>query len=244
METPRNCSPSHLIREQKIISQEGLVDMRDYYNKQLSELEKMMCDMGQMIETAIEDAMTALLEKDQEKAKEIIQNDEKVDHQQKKIEDLCMQLLLSQQPVATDLRQISSAIKMVTDMERIGDHAADISEITLQLTQSGYPHDLTEVKKMAKETTNMLKDSLDAYIEKNAQKAVKVIHQDDVVDDYFSRIKKEIIRQINDSSEGGEQEADLLMIIKYLERIGDHATNIAEWVLFYITGEHPDVSQL
>lgn len=244
METPRNCSPSHLIREQKIISQEGLVDMRDYYNKQLSELEKMMCDMGQMIETAIEDAMTALLEKDQEKAKEIIQNDEKVDHQQKKIEDLCMQLLLSQQPVATDLRQISSAIKMVTDMERIGDHAADISEITLQLTQSGYPHDLTEVKKMAKETTNMLKDSLDAYIEKNAQKAVKVIHQDDVVDDYFSRIKKEIIRQINESSEGGEQEADLLMIIKYLERIGDHATNIAEWVLFYITGEHPDVSQL
>ncbi len=218
--------------------------MRDYYNKQLSELEKMMCDMGQMIETAIEDAMTALLEKDQEKAKEIIQNDEKVDHQQKKIEDLCMQLLLSQQPVATDLRQISSAIKMVTDMERIGDHAADISEITLQLAQSGYPHDLTEVKKMAKETTHMLKDSLDAYIEKNAQKAVKVIHQDDVVDDYFSRIKKEIIRQINESSEGGEQEADLLMIIKYLERIGDHATNIAEWVLFYITGEHPDVSQL
>ena len=218
--------------------------MRDYYNKQLSELEKMMCDMGQMIETAIEDAMTALLEKDQEKAKEIIQNDEKVDHQQKKIEDLCMQLLLSQQPVATDLRQISSAIKMVTDMERIGDHAADISEITLQLTQSGYPLDLTEVKKMAKETINMLKDSLDAYIEKNAQKAVKVIHQDDVVDDYFSRIKKEIIRQINESNEGGEQEADLLMIIKYLERIGDHATNIAEWVLFYITGEHPDVSQL
>ena len=233
-----------MTREQKIISQEGLDDMRDYYNKQLSELEKMMCDMGQMIETAIEDAMTALLEKDQEKAKEIIQNDEKVDHQQKKIEDLCMQLLLSQQPVATDLRQISSAIKMVTDMERIGDHAADISEITLQLTQSGYPHDLTEVKKMAKETTDMLKDSLDAYIEKNAQKAVKVIHQDDVVDDYFSRIKKEIIRQINESSEGGEQEADLLMIIKYLERIGDHATNIAEWVLFYITGEHPDVSQL
>ena len=216
--------------------------MRDYYNKQLSELENLMCDMGQMIEKAIEDAMTALLEKDQEKAKEIIQNDEKVDHQQKKIEDLCMQLLLSQQPVATDLRQISSAIKMVTDMERIGDHAADISEITLQLAQSGYPHDLSKVKKMAKETINMLKDSLDAYIEKNAQKAVKVIHQDDVVDEYFSTIKKEIIRQINESSEGGEQEADLLMIIKYLERIGDHATNIAEWVLFYITGEHPEIA--
>ena len=216
--------------------------MRDYYNKQLSELEKMMCDMGQMIETAIEDAMTALLEKDPEKAKEIIQNDEKVDHQQKKIEDLCMQLLLSQQPVATDLRQISSAIKMVTDMERIGDHAADISDITLQLVQSGYPHDLSNVKKMAEETTHMLKDSLDAYIEKDAQKAVKVIHQDDVVDEYFSNIKKEIIRQINESSEGGEQEADLLMIIKYLERIGDHATNIAEWVLFYITGEHPEIA--
>ena len=153
-----------------------------------------------------------------------------------------MQLLLSQQPVATDLRQISSAIKMVTDMERIGDHAADISDITLQLVQSGYPHDLSKVKKMAEETTHMLKDSLDAYIEKDAQKAVKVIHQDDVVDEYFSNIKKEIIRQINESSEGGEQEADLLMIIKYLERIGDHATNIAEWVLFYITGEHPEIA--
>ena len=114
-----------------------------------------------------------------------------------------MQLLLSQQPVATDLRQISSAIKMVTDMERIGDHAADISDITLQLVQSGYPHDLSNVKKMAEETTHMLKDSLDAYIEKDAQKAVKVIHQDDVVDEYFSNIKKEIIRQINESSEGG-----------------------------------------
>ena len=153
-----------------------------------------------------------------------------------------MQLLLSQQPVATELRQISSAIKMVTDMERIGDHAADISDITLQLVQSGYPHDLSNVKKMAEETTHMLKDSLDAYIEKDAQKAVKVIHQDDVVDEYFSNIKKEIIRQINESSEGGEQEADLLMIIKYLERIGDHATNIAEWVLFYITGEHPEIA--
>lgn len=215
--------------------------MRDYYNKQLSELENMMCDMGHMIETAIKDAVTALLEKDQEKAREIIQDDEKVDLQQKKIEDLCMQLLLSQQPVATDLRQISSAIKMVTDMERIGDHAADISEITLQLLHSGYPHDLSEVKKMAEETTLMLKESLDAFLEKNEQKAVEVIHHDDVIDDYFSKIKKKIISQINESSEGGEQEADLLMIIKYLERIGDHAANIAEWVLFYITGEHPDV---
>ena len=218
--------------------------MRDYYNKQLEELEQMMRDMGEMIEEAINDAMTALLQKDQEKAKQIIQNDEKVDHQQKKIEDLCMQLLLSQQPVATDLRQISSAIKMVTDMERIGDHAADISDITLQLSHYGYPHDLSEVQKMAEETTSMLKDSIDAYIAKDARKAVKVIHQDDVVDQYFSKIKKEIIHQINESSEGGEQEADLLMIIKYLERIGDHATNIAEWVLFYITGEHPDVNEM
>ena len=216
--------------------------MRDYYNRQLSELEQLMSEMGQMIEAAIEEAMTALLQKDQEKARQIIQNDEKVDHQQKKIEDLCMQLLLSQQPVATDLRQISSAIKMVTDMERIGDHAADISDITLQLSHYGYPHDLSEVQKMAEETTSMLKDSIDAYIAKDATKAVKVIHQDDVVDEYFSNIKKEIIRQINESSEGGEQEADLLMIIKYLERIGDHATNIAEWVLFYITGEHPEIA--
>ena len=218
--------------------------MRNKFDEQLAALNTEMVRMGTMIEESIRKAVNALVKQDAQAAREIMNGDEEVDREQKKIENICFNLLIQQQPVARDLRTITAAMKMVTDMERIGDHAADISEITLQLTQSGYPHDLTEVKKMAKETTTMLKDSLDAYIEKNAQKAVKVIHQDDVVDDYFSRIKKEIIRQINDSSEGGEQEADLLMIIKYLERIGDHATNIAEWVLFYITGEHPDVSQL
>lgn len=213
--------------------------MRDKYNKQLSELEQMMCEMGNMIETAIEDAVNSLLHHDAEKAKQIIRKDEMVDQQQKKIEDLCMRLLLSQQPVATDLRQISSAIKMVTDMERIGDHAADISEITLLLIDSGYPHDLTEVKKMAEETIDMLKGSLHAYIEKNVQRAINVIKQDDVVDQYFSDIRKDLIHQMNEGSESGEQEADLLMIIKYLERIGDHATNLAEWVVYYLTGSLP-----
>lgn len=215
--------------------------MREYYDKQLAELEKMLQDMGATIENAINDAVDALMKKDQERAKQIIKDDDIVDHLQRNIEDLCLHLLLSQQPVATDLRKVSAAIKMVTDMERIGDHAADISEITVMLAEVGYPHDLTQIKEMADATAGMLHDSITAFSELNAQLAADVIQRDDVVDEYFRKIKKKIIEQINANDEGGEQETDVLMIAKYLERIGDHATNIAEWVLFCITGDHPDM---
>lgn len=212
--------------------------MRNFYGKQLEELNQHVLEMGQYIEEAIDGAIRALMEKDAESAKKTIRHDAKVNHKEKEIESLCMRLLLSQQPVATDLRMVSAALKMITDMERIGDNAADISEITLLLIEAGYPSDLSKVKKMAEETIFMVKESVTAYVERDMERAKNVIDHDDVVDGYFSEIRKDIIGEINANIQHGEQAADVLMIVKYLERIGDHATNIAEWILYHITGEH------
>lgn len=216
--------------------------MRDYYESQLAMLNKRMTEMGEEIEESIDKAINALLQKNVEMARDIILHDSEVNHKEREIESLCLRLLLSQQPVASDLRMVSAALKMVTDMERIGDHAADISEITLLLVEAGYPNDLSKIQKMAQETMLMVKESVEAYVERNDRKALEVIRRDDVVDHCFLEIKNDIITQINENIQNGEQAADVLMIAKYLERIGDHATNIAEWILFYITGEHLPVS--
>lgn len=216
--------------------------MRDQYEKQLNTLNQYMTEMGRGIIEAINEAIRALMNQDAESARKNIGHDREVDHLEREIENLCLKLLLSQQPVATDLRMVSAALKMVTDMERIGDHAADISEITILLTEAGYPSDLSMVKEMADEAVFMVKESIAAYVERDARRAADVIRHDDVVDQYFIDIKKKIIRAINENIHNGEQAADVLMIVKYLERIGDHASNIAEWILFYITGEHPEVT--
>ncbi|EET59721.1 phosphate transport system regulatory protein PhoU [Marvinbryantia formatexigens DSM 14469] len=217
--------------------------MRNHYEEQLKKLNEYVAEMGELIEKAISDALDALMHKDIEEAKNTINYDNQIDHMEREIEGLCLNLLLSQQPVATDLRMVSAALKMVTDMERIGDHAADISEITLVLAKNGYPDSLAQIQKMAEETMKMVNKSVEAYLDEDMQKASEVIRQDDVVDNYFIQVKTDIIRQINENIQNGEQAADVLMIAKYLERIGDHATNIAEWVLFYLTGEHPDVAE-
>lgn len=214
--------------------------MRYYYDKQLKKLNGYMAWMGKLIEKAIQDALSALLSRDTEKARETIHYDAQINHLEREIENLCFHLLLSQQPVASDLRFVSSALKMITDMERIGDHAADISEITLILDGNGFPKDLQDIGRMAEEATSMVKASIEAYVERSTQKAVEVIHQDDVVDKWFIHIKRSVISQINENIQNGEEAADVLMIAKYLERIGDHAVNIAEWVLFCVTGRHPD----
>ena len=214
--------------------------MREHYEKQLELLNQYIIEMGQFIVNAIDGAIQALLEKNVERAKETIAHDERINHKQKEIESLCLQILISQQPVATDLRMVSAAMKMVTDMERIGDHAADISEIILILAETGYPEELEKLRAMARETIHMVKESVLAYVERNVRRAESVIAHDDVVDHYFVEIKDEIIRSINENIQNGEQSADILMIVKYLERIGDHATNIAEWIVFYITGALPE----
>ena len=180
---------------------------------------------------------------DVEKAKEAVKGDDVINHQEKNIENLCLKLLLQQQPVARDLRQISAALKMVTDMERIGDHAADISEITIALASQPYVKKLEHIQEMAKETMQMIVKAVDAFVEKDKEKAIAVMQQDDVVDDLFDTVKKELIGLIHENPENGEQAADLLMVAKYFERIGDHATNISEWVVFSITGIHKELNE-
>lgn len=212
--------------------------MRNRFDRQLAQLNCDLIQMGNMIEHAIEMAIQALNSMDEDKAAMAIAYDEEINGEEKEIENLCFKLLLQQQPVARDLRVISSALKMITDMERIGDHAADISEVTIHLAKTGYKDNLCHIQKMAAETTYMVVKSVEAYVEKNKEKAKEVIRHDDIVDELFCKARKDVIDIIRQNAELGEPATDLLMIAKYFERIGDHATNIAEWVIFSITGIH------
>ena len=216
--------------------------MRNRFDRQLQVLNDELIEMGSLIEQAIEMACSALVRQDVEKAQKAISFDEEIDHQERDIESLCMKLLLQQQPVAKDLRLISAALKMITDMERIGDHASDISEITIALADQPYIKKLEHIQQMAKETMIMLVGSIEAFVDKDLEKANEVIKRDDVVDDLFDKVKKELIQMIHENADKGEQAADLLMVAKYMERIGDHATNISEWVIFSITGEHKSMN--
>ncbi|MGN0247662.1 MAG: phosphate signaling complex protein PhoU [Lachnospiraceae bacterium] len=206
--------------------------MRSRFDEQLRELNKEMIDMGRMIVQSIAMAIEALTDKDDILAKRIMERDDQVDHAQKKIENICFNLLIQQQPVARDLRTVTAAMKMVTDMERIGDHAADISEMTILMGKESPIDKFQHINKMASETVIMLNHSIEAYVERDKEKAKEVIEHDDVVDQLFDEVKKDIINLIQKDSGDGEEALDLLMVAKYFERIGDHATNIAEWVIY------------
>lgn len=210
--------------------------MRTKFDEQLRQLGMEMTHMGNLIEKNIQDAVQALLSQDTETARRIMAEDELVDQEQKKIENICFQLLIQQQPVARDLRTITAALKMVTDMERIGDHAADISELTIAMAAVPYPLRGENIRKMAGETIVMLLDAVNSYVNKDIEKAHTVIAHDDIVDNYFVKVKADLIEVIRENPEYGEHAADLLLVNKYLERIGDHATNIAEWVIFALNG--------
>lgn len=211
--------------------------MRNKFDEQLELLKKQMIQMGALCEGAIANATKALIDGDIELAKKAIAADGNIDQKEKEIESLCLKLLLQQQPVARDLRQISSALKMITDMERIGDQAADISEITM-LANIKAKDNTNHIVDMAKATIKMVTDSIDAYVRQDLGLAKAVIDYDDVVDNLFNDVKADMIRLINEDTNNGEFAIDLMMIAKYFERIGDHATNIAEWVVFSITGKH------
>ncbi len=206
--------------------------MRSKFDEQLTELNNEMIKMGTMIESSIAKAVEALGKKDEALAREIMNGDIEIDRTQKKIEDICFNLLIQQQPVARDLRTITAAMKMVTDMERIGDHAADISEMTIFMGKGQHDANLSHINKMASETVLMLNWSIEAYIERDKVKAEDVIAHDDIVDALFDETKKDIISLIHENPKDGEEATDLLMVAKYFERIGDHATNIAEWVIY------------
>lgn len=214
--------------------------MRTRFDEQLKQLNNEMIQMGSLIENAIQNAVRAFFDKDTELAKKIMDNDEVVDQEQKKIENICFQLLIQRQPVARDLRTITAALKMVTDMERIGDHAADISELTVVMADHTEIMNRDDIKKMSAEAVMMLLHAIEAYVERDMDKAKEVIAHDDVVDELFIKVKSELIEAISRNPDCGEYAADLLMINKYLERIGDHATNIAEWVIFSLNTVDPD----
>lgn len=211
--------------------------MRSRFDEQLALMNKDLIQMGGMCEEAISLASKALDAGDKELAQKTISLAADIDQMERDIENLCLKLLLQQQPVATDLRQISAALKIITDMERIGDQASDIAEIILAMLSGGYvPEDVGHIRDMAAETIKMVTESVDSYVRQDTAQAGRVIAHDDVIDGYFTRVRSVLIQRIAAAPAEGEHALDLLMIDKYLERIGDHAVNIAEWVIFSVTG--------
>ena len=213
--------------------------MRSRFDEQLALLKRELIEMGALCEEVIALAAQSLTEGDTTLAAGVSPLDEEIDRKEREIESLCLKLLLQQQPVAKDLRQISAALKMITDMERIGDQAEDIAEIVAFLGGRG-TEDSELLRGMARSAIRMVSGSVDAYVKQDVPLAEKVIAEDDVVDDYFTRVKKALISRIAADPEDGEFALDVLMIAKYFERIGDHAVNIAEWVIFSVTGEHKE----
>lgn len=209
--------------------------MREKYNEELTKLDESIINMGKMIEVAIESSVLALMGRDVDAAKVIVAGDEEIDSMEREIESQCMKLLLKQQPMAADLRLITAALKMITDMERIGDQAADIADIVTRLPDFKY-NKMNAIHEMSSQIVTMLHESVQSYIERDYNRAQNVIAHDNVIDELYHSIKSDLVEKIKKSS-NGERILDYLLIAKYFERIGDHATNIAEWVIFAITGK-------
>ena len=212
--------------------------MRNKFDEQLEKLHVELIRMGALCEDAISAAAEALLKGDEELAKAAIEAEREIDQAEREVENLCLKLLLQQQPVARDLRTISSALKMISDLERIGDQAADIAELAPYAVTAD-PSEMRGIADMARTACRMVTDSVDSFVKKDLELARAVCRADDQVDALFDRVKEELIDLIAADAAYGEQGLDLLMVAKYLERIGDHATNVAEWVEYSLTGVHP-----
>ena len=209
--------------------------MRNIFDKQLENLHIELIKMGSLCEEAISGSLKALNDNDKNIIKNISMLESDIDQKERDIEGLCMRLILQQQPVASDLRVVSAAMKMISDMERIGDQAEDIAEI-IKYIQIDPLKKSTHINEMGKAAAKMVTNSIDSFIKRDLTLAGKVIASDDVIDNLFIEIKKNLIEYIQKNPEAGEYCLDLLMVAKYFERIGDHAANIAEWVEFSITG--------
>ena len=217
--------------------------MRKKFNEQLSQLNTELISMGALCEDAISSAAKYLIDHDSSFKNKIFEADSQIDQKERDIENLCMKLLLQQQPVASDLRTISSALKMISDMERIGDQASDIAEMVCFVNESGLGGKV-HIADMARATIKMVTDSVDSFVKSDIETAYEVIRHDDIVDGLFLKVKKELIYGLKDESDNAEALIDLLMIAKYFERIGDHAENIAEWVIYSITGKHETIENM
>jgi len=218
------------------------MSIRSRFDEQLARLGDSLIEMGSMVEQAIADANRALIERDAALAKKVASGDDEINHKEKEIERQCLKIIMQQQPVAGDLRLVSSVLKITTDLERIGDQAADISAITLRISDKPYvekPEDY--FPQMAAATAKMVADSIAAFVEKDLELAQGVIEYDDIVNGLFNKVKKALVELIRQNADDSDQAIDLIMIAKYFERIGDHAKNIAEWVIFSLTGMHKDI---
>ena len=213
--------------------------MRNRFDQQLEKLNVELVTMGALCEDALTYAIKALFDRESDMAERAEEAEKQIDQMEREIEAICMRLLLQQQPVARDLRVISSALKMIGDMERIGDQAADIAEIVKYLDEEEVPN-LGHLREMSDFAAGMVTASINSFVRQDLNLAKKVILDDDVVDGYFEKVKEALIGLIAEGDRDGAFLLDLLMIAKYIERIGDHATNIAEWVVYSITGEHPE----
>ncbi len=211
--------------------------MRDNFHKQLDALSSELIVMGALCESAIASAAKSMLERDVSLADKAIETEKEIDRKEREIESLCFKLLLQQQPVARDLRLISAALKMITDIERIGDQAADISEI-LMVTELNADTATGHIGDMARETIKMVRGSIEAFVHQDIALARDIIKADDAVDSLWRQARGELILLIRNEPSRAEAAVDLLMIAKYFERIGDHAVNVAEWAEFAITGVH------
>ncbi|WP_295211012.1 phosphate signaling complex protein PhoU [Ruminococcus sp.] len=213
--------------------------MRASFDNKLNELNRKLLDMAAMVEQIIAMSIKSLEKQDEKLAKETVGFDEKINEAEREVERICLNLLLQYQPVfADDLRRVSAALKMITDMERVGDQAADIAELNIMLIKKKQRWELSDISEMARAATTMVTEAIDAYVNNDEELAKAVIKSDDKIDELFVKTKDKIINEIAADKANGEKAIDTLMVAKYFERIGDHAVNIAEWVVFSITGVH------
>ncbi|MCM1159507.1 MAG: phosphate signaling complex protein PhoU [Ruminococcus flavefaciens] len=215
--------------------------MRNKFDRQLSQLNTELITMGALCEEAITNAVKYLTDGDEESRDTCLAADSQIDEKERDIESLCIKLILQQQPVAKDLRVVSAALKMISDMERIGDQASDIVEIAPYVAESGIREN-THIRDMADATIRMVSESVESFVKMDMDIAYQAMEHDNIVDELFDKVKSELIKSITEGDHNAEALIDLLMIAKYFERIGDHAENIAEWVVYSITGKHKNLS--
>ena len=216
---------------------------RHLFDKELEELHMDLIKMGSLVEESIENTITALKNQDMELARKIFWNDDFIDDMERQIEKRCLTLIARQQPIAKDLRSISTALKIITDMERIADHSADIAEITIRMAHEKYIKPLIDVPKMAELAKQMVKEAINSYVSQDIEPANNVCKNDDKVDELFYKIILELIEIMKNDPGTVEQKINFMFIAKYLERMADHTTNIGEWVVFNVTGEHEHLSR-
>jgi len=216
---------------------------RNFFDRELNELHIDMIKMGSLVEESIDNTIIALKNQDIELARKVFTDDDIIDDYEQKIERRCLNLIARQQPLAKDLRTISAALKIITDMERIADHSSDIAEITLRMAQEKYIKPLIDIPRMAELAKQMVNKSIDAYVKQDVELAKTVCSSDDEVDDLFFKIVLELINIMKNDNNSVEQAINFMFIAKYLERMADHATNIGEWVVYNVTGEHDHLTR-